>query len=1178
LFHTFETIFWAHVLYCAHRDTATAAKLSKGHVPFVIIRKSLDWFQHVWGADWATLVQSVKTRVAEAGLQDIDFNERDKILQVIPQSIRVGQRTSLKRAFRWSVLENQESVRHPALIEEMSSRAKKVLSARPDIFFWFNRVDKHDQYFDVHAVRGQSPRFAGFYDYPRVYARVVNIDAAARTIRVDWGPYRGALYKDAGARLETFNAGQFFDAVGHVMTLADVQGTEYGWVSDDKQRWLHLQFMYWNHSDEGNRIISRALSRRFNPAATDPARGAHDWTSAGMDSVTCMLHLNHAVLIAFHQALKEKLDQTSARRLVLGSRAHAEARLRDARDAMSSFIPQAVHDSMEYNREQKRMSIAGGNITDQLLYQLVRDRYVLDNDDGEVEPVVDVADDDDGGNQFADESLASPYGIPSGFYYSQSSVGSNTNIQLLHLKKHLQLTVFKDGADCSVIKEFDDTDDSVPRVLEKLNAQITGPSPVDIVSYIRSVGLFNAAQRASIASNVGMRNHLRIHAMSIFQTAAAPPGSQVDGFNVVGAGREFVKNQAGDYAVKPNEVKEGGPYTLEAGVMRCKKAWAEFMLGGVNVNNQLHSETFPYDKFTTVADKHVVFDSTLIAQACGEDDQPARLVSSEYPVCNPYAVHQVHKNKKCMFFQTVADFIGWVGPDNGGGLVVGEYKTVMEWNDSPASAVMQTDYLRQVYTNARLVEMQTGLQVKYALLIILLRRATGQAATAVIRMHPVAPSRQLAFELEALDIRARLECAPSKATGGFIMFDGRLMLACTRKPREFVATCLPTPKAPACSGLHLTATCLKTMMPAFEAWREGAARDLAPLPVAPQNATTRVQPDGSVHALHGVAYDDTATREELIQAAQARARAGEEPWYAVTAAGQPKQLQPRLEKRREGWDFLAERSLHHRQGRWVEVPLIQPGLVPYDPLQPLATTTRCDRQARLLIFVATGGGNAVQAAPWGGGARHSLDPYLVADVVFEVMPPRLVQAYDARPGEPQPHTDARNGLNNLITANATAMRHRPNSAPITVFNRICQLQLNPLPRHWDEHIENNLRFGPILMANGAVPRMENMRPLVGGAGNRRGGGGAQPSPQEVMAQAKIRSLQRLVDEEVMRAFAIRDASLNRGDGMSPAITWENFARIFLHNSERPFWSQEVLEWAAQHLVQPLTDYMQAALL
>lgn len=273
----------------------------------------------------------------------------------------------------------------------------------------------------------------------------------------------------------------------------------------------------------------------------------------------------------------------------------------------------------------------------------------------------------------------------------------------------------------------------------------------------------------------------------------------------------------------------------------------------------------------------------------------------------------------------------------------------MEWNDSPASTAFNIDYLRQVYTTARLFELQTGLRVRYALMVVLVRRQPGRAVAVTMDLRAPAPP-ELAVERESLDTRVAFECAPRGRGGGFLHFDGRCLAGATVAPREWVARCSAEVISPTSSGFHLGASMLRVMMPASRAWWQfaGAAPDdLSRLPRAADEMCTLDQQGELVNT---VAPPPNAMnmRDTVLQAIAQRLRQGWAYWYAVTQNGQPLTVGARPAARNEGWDFLDDANLRPGGG-WRDVVLMRPALVGYDPQNPVATTTGGLRLARVLI-------------------------------------------------------------------------------------------------------------------------------------------------------------------------------------------------------------------------------------
>lgn len=195
----------------------------------------------------------------------------------------------------------------------------------------------------------------------------------------------------------------------------------------------------------------------------------------------------------------------------------------------------------------------------------------------------------------------------------------------------------------------------------------------------------------------------------------------------------------------------------------------------------------------------------------------------------------------------------------------------------------------------------------------------------------------------------------------------------------------------------------------------------------------------------------------------------------------------------------------------------------------------------------------------------------MTDGVFLRSPPNLVAGNNVRDGnETAVHRATRRALLEATTDLVENMNvHGKNY--IQVFARIRDLTMGPGAQYWDEHVDPapggaRWRFGDILLLEGPENRMAAMPAPPNAA-----------TPNRAI-ESRMRGLNRLIDEEVMRAFAIRDTTVSRADQVAPGgLTMQYVARHFLHNSARSFWKEEVLQWAREHALDPLAEYMSEAL-
>ena len=171
-------------------------------------------------------------------------------------------------------------------------------------------------------------------------------------------------------------------------------------------------------------------------------------------------------------------------------------------------------------------------------------------------------------------------------------------------------------------------------------------------------------------------------------------------------------------------------------------------------------EAIGYERFTALLRRHLLetsgADNLLVravnaAMAAPMPGLRCHILAAEQPVFNPFCVFARSKgDARCILQQTQADMLCQLSDDTGpaggrkGALVLLDFKLLME-NSNPRHRVENLKNIRQVCTNAYLLEATCGLSITWGALLYATRRRAPQTLYCVLfPLHSTADQSQAA--------------------------------------------------------------------------------------------------------------------------------------------------------------------------------------------------------------------------------------------------------------------------------------------------------------------------------------------------------------------------------------------------------------------------------------------------
>lgn len=554
----------------------------------------------------------------------------------------------------------------------------------------------------------------------------------------------------------------------------------------------------------------------------------------------------------------------------------------------------------------------------------------------------------------------------------------------------------------------------------------------------------------------------------------------------------------------------------------------------------------------------------------------ASVVSVEYPLINPWLMCK-HKatSRRCYFSQTQADFVLHVQPPGEPGFVLlGDFKTVMEVS-SPDVAKARN--VQQVFANARIFEAMTGVRVRYGALVVATRRP--EQTVYVIIMPLYTPDR-------AIERAHGPRVAEEKAAYDDLVrqsFFHALLDPFEGQDRRSIF---------ADAGLvgvfdkGIAASVGKDTKAAWEALGEAFAFKLlredgddvlgralegeVPRASYTIDAQWAEAGRGRAEADDGPVVDadeDEPTEEEAAAAGPAVPAAAPLPGWGA------KDLPASLISFDQSAKWVLARSKKQKSAAKTEYAIyLNPGEKQYGAVEALPRAEQV--QARRPDAV----GNPFIGLPVDlerrrqnrdeSEAHAELRTQLSADVVA-----RAEAAYDSLPRDVReeledPHVSL-DKLNSLfrhlkdftLPGGAPELDPEPGWAAVTAPRGAAPGQFDDLLLRTRSGVVPVNRMGHLNRPADEYPPR---------TAPRADGGGPRDVDASDYHEVLKRTLHRLVNERVQRAYVVPDAlteAVNEAEPVHPeaAITRGDAVRRFLHLSQRPFWDERLLRYGAEVL-------------
>ena len=248
--------------------------------------------------------------------------------------------------------------------------------------------------------------------------------------------------------------------------------------------------------------------------------------------------------------------------------------------------------------------------------------------------------------------------------------------------------------------------------------------PNDTLYDITRSSLLNNAQLSTLYSSIGVRGHLELAIRAFSSGAAAPAGVALDLYDP--RSQFYASAETAAQADTPFAREPGGGYSMTASTHLFAVA---------------RDEALGYERFTTLLRRHLLetsgADNVLVravneAMAAPLPGLRCHVLAAELPVFNPFCVFAKSKgDARGVLQQTQADMLCQLsddgGPDAGrkGALVLLDFKLLME-NSNPRHRVENLKNIRQVCTNAYLLEATCNVSITWGALLYATRRRSPQ--------------------------------------------------------------------------------------------------------------------------------------------------------------------------------------------------------------------------------------------------------------------------------------------------------------------------------------------------------------------------------------------------------------------------------------------------------------------
>jgi hypothetical protein len=519
-------------------------------------------------------------------------------------------------------------------------------------------------------------------------------------------------------------------------------------------------------------------------------------------------------------------------------------------------------------------------------------------------------------------------------------------------------------------------------------------------------------------------------------------------------------------------------------------------------------------------------------KAFGKNDFLAEAVAVEMPLVNPFLmVAKAKEDKRCLFTQTQADLVLRVESAQDSFVVMVDLKTRME---SSAPNLRDTQEFKQVWTNAWLFEAMTGVRPTYGALVMTTRRPEQTVFLVVFRLTADDTlSERSRFLCLLSPIGASKKCVYADR-GSAGAFPGGLEAA-----TESIAASLKTRASPPDQMLSSTLSTLHVVSaldavgarPVEQAWRskgDGRLKWLGAGPAWEQVKT--VQGTGKPRKDGFVLFENPD---------------GTLPVYDA----EPAPLPPRAPL---------------KGGKAPLKPPPPPGPPPPPPPPgPQATPPPPPPALPAPFFGRIRGGGQLTDLD----VRHENSSESSSHAEARKLLSERVKAY-AEKAYSELSDPVRRRLENERTSLAnlnSLFRHMK----AFLFTR-------PPPAGWETitapragaagQFDDLVVFG----VDRPVGRMNHMNKPADEYGQPKERGVERPVNETDFQRVLKRTLNRLVNERVQRAFVVPDAHLTPGRLDGPChpdvqVTRRDAITKFLHLSQRPFWSDAMVAFANEQL-------------
>ena len=741
----------------------------------------------------------------------------------------------------------------------------------------------------------------------------------------------------------------------------------------------------------------------------------------------------------------------------------------------------------------------------------------------------------------------------------------------------------------------------------------------DVFDRVLNCDLLVSGQSGSVMSYVGTRVHFRI---SMIMSGNLNAGPVPDGQNWIPLEDHRAFFPATNAPMRDPEPPAKTIFAREDVPIKkffIKKEVRRFMLADSALEGQGDEEPqveqIPfklYTRFMTYEQQNGFPSLRRVIDRTGGDAGPNRerwtteslhIIGVEVPLFNPFCLYQASaKHARYKFFCTQCDFVALalqktneaVAPRERVCVVMGEFKTLME-RRSPWGRVKDTSTLSQTMANAGLFEMQTGVEVDYALQIYMTRRdgdgMTCYAACTALRDFgtPAEPNGQKRVQLKR-NISTELRIKEQKHPG-IAIFDGTHTCVFNKgfrdkheKQKKNPSPAIPVDPIP---NLRMLADGLSYDHPAMEIDR----RD-----VAEYDREYELGMRGWLRE-H---YDSIPESTPFWQQTQ-----DDNKWYEqVSDADRHGVFHPTCLKWTEGLTSVKELKVKHGIHDYVSV--LEKHMT-VEELDALVAQRDVEAQRRRGIPQNDNGvndngvnnnmigpdntGHEAAGRIAAGGGRHALlGAGTLVDLpghtairnlksAFFKTPLKLDKGMREYPPRPAACVEERKTLNTEVKTAATVMVNTNETAVHRIYSTIRDDhgdQDGEYMRYkiWAAILRHMHEFYPldvyrergVPVSSGDRMTIESMNRYPSREHHQRFDDMFRANAGPLLTGLVVRALHRWVNNMVFKNFDLVGTSVNDRHTFAinnPALDKADMSREFLHNSQRGYWDQKVLKWARE---------------